>query len=65
MFVEFTPETCKNAGILQKRRRIQKMPDLQVYVKTTKYRKDTNLCNRIGVSGSRSWVIDHPNLSLI
>ena len=24
-----------------------------------------NFCNRIGVSGSRSWVIDHPNLSLI
>ena len=54
-----TPEFCKNAG------EFKKMPDLQVYVKTTKYRKDTNLCNRIGVSGSRSWVIDHPNLSLI
>jgi hypothetical protein len=43
-FVEFRPETRKNAGILQNRRRIQKMPDLQwVYVKTTKYRKDTHL----------------------
>ena len=29
---EFTPETCKNAGILKKRRRIQKMPDLQMSV---------------------------------
>ena len=64
IFVELTPETRKNAGIPQKCRRIQKMPDLQVYVKTTKYRKDTNLCNRIGVSGSRSWVIDPPKFDL-
>ena len=24
----------------------------------------THFCNRIGVSGSRAWVIDHPNISL-
>ena len=41
--VEFTPATCKNAGILQKRRRIQKMPDLQMYVEAAKCRKYTHL----------------------
>ena len=42
-FVECTPETCQKAGILQKRRGSQKNPDLQMYVETTKYRKDTLL----------------------
>ena len=36
---EFTPETCKNAGILKKRRRIQKMPDLQMSVEATEMQK--------------------------
>ena len=31
------------------------IPSIQIY---------KNFCNRIGVSGSRSWAIDHPNLSL-
>ena len=36
---EFTPETCKNAGIRKKRRRIQKMPDLQMSVEATEMQK--------------------------